>query len=846
MTIQSRYERVYSGLPEPVSGYELDPNNGYFSVIIPEATTNLVTNPSVEGGVTTNYAAQGGAMAATYNWQAHGACGLALTPAVSTESGFYFGSATPITLAAGATYTASVTIQGEEGKVYYIWIGSTAGALIGTKAKWIGTGHKQRIWVTTVEPAGASRRIYVTRDGQYTDQNVFYADGLQLEAKTYPTTYCDGDQVGFVTGQMAYYWNGTPRVSTSTRSAQTRAGGREMKLLWYAFRVLAIVGLGMAPVIDQALPIPGLGEMFQGTGTTARTFTLVGSVIGEGSSGRHLQQLRSSLINAFKPDLTQFDQPIILRYQKCDEDGDPQSESLDILCTYAGGLEGNWDNHQQERIALNFKMHLPFIRNSYSGGVELGYQTDVANGNRILARGSNGIWAAMTTGLDAIAYAIVKGTDGGIYVGGSFTLAGGVAKTVYVAKWDGSAWSPLGGGASSFVQAIVVGPDGSIYIGGQFSHVHTAAGADVANTAYIAKWDGTSWSALGTGANGRVYALAFGPDGSLYAGGDFSSMGGVANTHGIARWDGANWNAVGTGLGVGAETVFALTVSKSGIVYAGGDFAQMGGVTNTARIAQWNGTVWAPLSTGASAGIVYALIVGPDGSLYAGGTFTTMAGIADTSRIACWNGTAWRPLLTGMNDTVWSFSFSPEGLLYAGGAFTTAGGIALPDKVAMWNGSIWMPIDVNLSGVATVYAILADANSNLYLGYDITGTAKSATVIVSNVGSSVAYPTFYMTGPGKIYQIKNYITGKSIFFDLTLLAGETAILVLDPLNISFTSSFRGNILSAILPGSDLDFPLVPGSNNISTFFFGSTSLGVTAITMSWVNVYWSVDGALFE
>ena len=54
---------------------------------------------------------------------------------------------------------------------------------------------------------------------------------------------------------------------------------------------------------------------------------------------------------------------------------------------------------------------------------------------------------------------------------------------------------------------------------------------------HIARWDGTAWHPLGSGMNGFVDALAFGPDGSLYAGGKFTTAGGVT-ANGIARWDG--------------------------------------------------------------------------------------------------------------------------------------------------------------------------------------------------------------------------------------------------------------------------------------------------------------------
>src|SRR5437016_5069875 len=71
----------------------------------------------------------------------------------------------------------------------------------------------------------------------------------------------------------------------------------------------------------------------------------------------------------------------------------------------------------------------------------------------------------------------------------------------------------------------VLGSD--LYAGGEF----TTAGGSAANR--IAKWDGSSWSALGSGMNGTVVALALsGSD--LYAGGGFTTAGGKVSAY-IAR-----------------------------------------------------------------------------------------------------------------------------------------------------------------------------------------------------------------------------------------------------------------------------------------------------------------------
>jgi hypothetical protein len=79
----------------------------------------------------------------------------------------------------------------------------------------------------------------------------------------------------------------------------------------------------------------------------------------------------------------------------------------------------------------------------------------------------------------------VSGTD--LYAGGWFTTAGG-APANYIAKWDGSAWSALGsglGGGDIYGPGVhAVAASGSdLYVGGDF---YTAGGKV---SAYLAKAD---------------------------------------------------------------------------------------------------------------------------------------------------------------------------------------------------------------------------------------------------------------------------------------------------------------------------------------------------------------------
>ena len=195
--------------------------------------------------------------------------------------------------------------------------------------------------------------------------------------------------------------------------------------------------------------------------------------------------------------------------------------------------------------------------------------------------------------------------DGGgpaLCAGGEFTTAGGTAVN-QIAQWDGSSWAPLGsgvGGPDPSVLALTVFDDGggsALYAGGYF----TSAGGVAAN--HVAKWDGSSWAALGSGLGGAagstVNVLTVFDDGggpALYAGGSFTTAGGVAANH-IAKWDGSSWAALGSGTTAASCSRRYSTTAAVPALYAGGSFTTAGGAPAN-RIAKWDGSSWAALGSG--------------------------------------------------------------------------------------------------------------------------------------------------------------------------------------------------------------------------------------------------------
>jgi hypothetical protein len=124
------------------------------------------------------------------------------------------------------------------------------------------------------------------------------------------------------------------------------------------------------------------------------------------------------------------------------------------------------------------------------------------------------------------------------------------------------------------VLALLPLPGGDLIAGGSFT---TAGGQPAAR---IARWNGTSWSPLGSGMNDRVEALELLPNGDLLAGGAFTTAGGVAVNH-LARWNGGNWSAVGAGFaGVQSAAVYAIAAQPHGELAVGGNFLTADSVTS--------------------------------------------------------------------------------------------------------------------------------------------------------------------------------------------------------------------------------------------------------------------------
>ncbi|MDB5270732.1 MAG: hypothetical protein JWP58_3772 [Hymenobacter sp.] len=336
-----------------------------------------------------------------------------------------------------------------------------------------------------------------------------------------------------------------------------------------------------------------------------------------------------------------------------------------------------------------------------------------------LGAAANGVFGSVTNDIRAV---VVSGTD--VYVGGPFTQVGGVAAN-YVAKWNGTAWSSLGTGTANgtddVVESLAISGT-TLYAGGRFLN----AGGNPAS--HVAKWNGTAWSSLGTGiADGaNIFVTALAVDGTaLYVGGQFAQAGSVTTTN-IARWTGSAWQALGSGANEGVNAAVNALALRGTDLYLGGGFSMAGSVAAN-RVARWNGSTWSSLGTGAANGIdlsgtVDALVLNST-DVYVGGTFTAAGGNA-ANNVARWNGTAWSSLGTGTDGRVQALTLNgPD--LYAGGEFVQAGGAAA-SRIAKWNGGTWSVLGTGLNNA--VYALGAITGGNVYAGGPFTAVGDGSKV----------------------------------------------------------------------------------------------------------------------
>jgi hypothetical protein len=238
-----------------------------------------------------------------------------------------------------------------------------------------------------------------------------------------------------------------------------------------------------------------------------------------------------------------------------------------------------------------------------------------------------------------------------LYVGGEFQNGAGVASADSLLACDlatGASSSTVSDPAHPFsgsVYALTADGGGTLYAGGGFTNLENIAAAD--NVAFLPV--GGTWQAMGAGAGSCGCAVgtfvraltAVGTD--VYVGTDANDVAGIAQADHVARWNGSAWSAVGSGSG-GANGWLPTTTSINALagtgayLFATGSFQNANGDARADNVAFFDGSEWHPVgSDGAGngpwsgSGLALALV---DRGLYAAGNFTSAGGDPQAHSVA--------------------------------------------------------------------------------------------------------------------------------------------------------------------------------------------------------------------
>ncbi|MEQ1635011.1 MAG: hypothetical protein ABL997_21710, partial [Planctomycetota bacterium] len=251
-----------------------------------------------------------------------------------------------------------------------------------------------------------------------------------------------------------------------------------------------------------------------------------------------------------------------------------------------------------------------------NGELVAGGDFTVAGGiaaSRVARWNGNG-WAPLGAGADGSVQAFALQSNGDLIAVGAFLTADGVPVR-QVARWNGTAWSAIGAPPWNvnvfWLTSVAVLPNGRLMVGGY--------SLSALSQAFLWQWDGTAWSSVAQitgGPSSLVLALGLAPNGDLLVSGLFQRVG-TTNALGIARWNGTTWSAMGAGLG---DLVSSMTHLPNGDLVAGGRFTS-NGLEFVGRLARFNGSVWQPLDDSTNGSVTQVAPLA-SGDVVVGGTFT--------------------------------------------------------------------------------------------------------------------------------------------------------------------------------------------------------------------------------
>lgn len=857
---------MHTLLPDEITGYAFDSDSSWWSSIVPEASRNMIINPSFE-------AWDGSDDAPEYTFGGSGGTvDFVEFPSVGASAGRrcakiilggterYIEYSEDVVLSPGP-YSFSLDVYVTQPGTRLQLTVYNAATPVATKTVRIDTSGWQRLSLSYNELGTGARTPRLTVLATSPATTTVYTDAWQFEAKAYPTTYLDGDMVDFydLRANQSFFWEGTAHGSPSVRRENVAIGGRV--IAWsdeVGFRTTSIVGLSMGTMEPRVQVLSDGSEIFLGANLRApRDFTITGRIFA--SSYPLLQTKVRELVNLLRPNYTRDGAQRIVRYQPTDGQGRATGVPLDILCAYRDGMGGAITNFYQQNLAVQFHSSQPYLTQVVDSAAEL-QVSELLYNNPIIFKDEDGDYINLSTdAFDAFVRKVDFDAQGRPLAVGPFTTIGGSA-IADAAYWDGTAWQQLGAIAAGVNQAV----DGgwrfgfNTVIGGGGGAVQFDAGTD-------------TWSTLDAqGLDATVQVVLRDVSGDVYIGGDFDNNTGATApefSH-IVRWDYVSETYEAMGEGVTHTTLSATVLTilvHDNLVYVGGIFDeahQTGGGPAVAAnyVARWNpatGT-WSNLSSGFN-DTVNKLLVGEDGFVYAVGDFDRDGGDDfDLRGIARWNGNEWEEPFALMNASnvagaagaavdekgiMWFF----DSMATSASWFDVSQTIAISETFG-WKDGVFYPSFVRNSLGLQDLAI-GPGNRVLFahLNFDdppVPAVAVPAMNEIDYAGDADAPIVIHLNGEMQPISILNLDTDGGVYFlpTLTIGANEEMVIRTDIQRAIMYSESRPNLYRYMTAGSSSSklLYLRPGINRISIF---ADDQATSSAWLSWKNRYWGIEAS---
>ncbi len=432
---------------------------------------------------------------------------------------------------------------------------------------------------------------------------------------------------------------------------------------------------------------------------------------------------------------------------------------------------------------------------------------------------------------------VIKDGNGGWFIGGEFTQVGTLTRN-YIAHIlsNGSVDTNFNPTVDNLVISLALSTTtNTLYIGGYFTTVNATTRNYIAA---VDSTDGSLVSAFNPNSNFTVFALALSPDENIiYMAGQFSAMNGATTRRGLAAVNTSDGLLTSFDPNVGAGA-FATSLDISpdgGVIYFGGSFSVINGVTARINIAAVSSSTGLATSFDPDPnGQVGPVTLSPDGNtLYFGGSFSSVnnnttpvarnfiAAVDTTTGVA----TAFDPNTDNAVSTI--IVSSDNNTVYFGGQFTTANGGTTRNYIAAAsasNGTI-NSFDSNFDATVNSLAISPD-DSTLYVGGNFTTLGTTTRNRIAHITSDGSVdPDFdpTITG-GAVNALVFSSTTNTLYFGGTF----TSVNSTGRNRIAAVNATNGDLISAFNPNADDEIKALALSSDGDTLYMGGYFMGLNS------------------